>query len=74
LEARERELAAKYPVVDVVIRVNFDKTPKRVPAGAAIPKGFYKEIKYGNTRECYYFPNTTPNLKSYDEYKCKCRN
>ena len=74
LEARERELAKQYPVVEVKIRVDFDKNPPRVPAGAAIPKGFYKEIKYGNKRECYYFPNTTPTMKSYDEYKCNCRN
>jgi DNA/RNA endonuclease G (NUC1) len=73
LEARERELAAKHPVVEVTIRVNFDKSPKRVPAGAAIPKGFYKEIKYGNTRECYYFLNTTPTSTNYNDYKCNCR-
>jgi endonuclease G len=73
LEARERELAKTNSVVEVVIRVDFDKNPPRVPAGAAIPKGFYKEIKYGNTRECYYFPNTTPTSKSYNDYKCNCR-
>lgn len=74
LEARERELAKQHNVVEVKIRVDFDKNPSRVPAGAAIPKGSYKEIKYGNKRECYYFPNTTPISKSYDEYKCNCRN
>jgi DNA/RNA endonuclease G (NUC1) len=73
LEARERELANKHNVVEVTIRVQFDKNPPRVPAGAAIPKGFYKEIKYGNTRECYYFPNTTPSMKTYNDYKCNCR-
>ena len=50
LEAKERELAAQYPIVEVTIRVQFDKNPSRVPAGAAIPKGFYKEIKYGNKK------------------------
>ena len=73
LEAKEREVAGLYSVVEVTIHVVFDKNPKRVPSGAAIPRGFYKEIKYGNTRECYYFPNTTPSMKTYNDYKCNCR-
>ena len=60
-------------VVEVTIRVVFDKNPSRVPAGAAIPKGFYKEIKYGNKKDCYYFPNQAPMLKTYNDYKCNCR-
>jgi len=74
LEAKERELAAQYPIVEVTIRVQFDKNPSRVPSGAAIPKGFYKEIKYGNKKDCYYFPNTAPSMKTYNDYKCNCRN
>lgn len=73
LEARERELANKHNVVEVTIRVEFDKNPKRVPTNAAIARGFYKQIKYGNKKDCYYFPNTIPTLKTYDDYKCNCR-
>lgn len=73
LENRERELAANN-TVQVFIRVEFDSNPPRVPTNAAIPKGYYKELKYGNSRECYYFPNEKPVTKELDDYKCNCRN
>lgn len=73
LENRERYLAG-FNNVQVFIRVEFDKVPRRVPSNAAIPKGYYKELKIGKTRECYYFPNEAPKTKELDDYKCKCRN
>ena len=69
LEARERELAKEYPTVKIKIRVVFDKKPVKVVGGASIPKGFYKEISYGNIREIYYFPNTTPESKDFNFYR-----
>jgi endonuclease G len=69
LEARERELAKQYPTVKIKIRVVFDKKPVKVVGGASIPKGFYKEISYGNIREIYYFPNTTPESKDFNFYR-----
>ena len=73
LENRER-LLADFMEVQVFIRVEFDKVPNRVPTNAAIPKGYYKELKYGTTRECYYFPNVKPVTKELEDYKCNCRN
>ena len=73
LENKERLLAG-FQQVQVFIRVEFDENPPRVPTNAAIPKGYYKELKYGTTRECYYFPNVKPVTKELDDYKCKCRN
>jgi len=73
LESRERELANQNSFVEVTIRVEFDKPAARVPTNAAIPKGFYKELKYGGIKECYYFPNVMPTYTNYKDYKCKCR-
>ena len=56
LEAYERRLAQSGKVT-VNIEVVFDDPPRRVPTGAAIPKGFYKTI-YTNTKTLkYYFDN-----------------
>jgi hypothetical protein len=46
----------------------------RVTTGAAIPLGYYKELKVGNRKECYYFPNKAPVTKELNDYKCNCRN
>jgi len=73
LEIRERELAIENNV-KVFIRLEYDKTPTRVPSNAAIPKGYYKELKIGNRRECYYFYNKAPVSKELSDYKCNCRN
>ena len=35
---------------------------------------YYKELKIGKVRECYYFPNEVPKTKELDDYKCACRN
>jgi DNA/RNA endonuclease G (NUC1) len=73
LEIQERELA-KVNHVKVYIKVEFDAVPKRVPAGAAIPKGFYKEVKVGDrTKFCYYFPNVAPTSSDLNTFKCNCR-
>lgn len=71
LEAREQQLAQQYSDVYVTIRVVFDINPTRLATNAAIPKGFYKTITYGNTVEKYYFPNTDPVSKDINYYKCK---
>jgi endonuclease G len=73
LEIYERE-QAKTAQVQVFIRIEYDKTPARVPTNAAIPKGYYKELKVGNRRECYYFKNVAPVSKELNDYKCNCRN
>jgi len=57
LEEVERHLSMFYDV-DVTIEVIFDDNPKRVPAGAAIPKAFRKIITIDhNAIYEYYFPN-----------------
>ena len=73
LEIRERELAMENDV-KVFIRIEYPTSPMRVTTGAAIPLGYYKELKVGNRRECYYFPNKAPVLKELNDYKCNCRN
>jgi endonuclease G len=73
LEIRERQLAIENEV-KVFIRVEYPSLPMRVTTGAAIPLGYYKELKIGNRRECYYFYNKTPVSKELNDYKCNCRN
>lgn len=57
LERFERNLAKIYPEVSVLIVVNFDETPERVPGGAAIPTSFLKEISFGDRTIKFLFPN-----------------
>lgn len=74
LEMQERELAKVNNSVKVYIKVEFDAVPKRVPAGAAIPKGFYKEVIVGSrTKFCYYFPNVAPKSSDLNSFKCNCK-
>jgi endonuclease G len=73
LEIRERELAVKDEV-KVFIRVEYPTPSVKVTAGASIPSGYYKELKIGERRECYYFPNMVPVLKELNDYKCNCKN
>jgi len=73
LEVRERELATQGPV-QVFIRVEYPANPRRVPTNAAIPTGYYKEVKVGNKRECYYFKNVAPTTSELEAFKCPCRN
>lgn len=68
LEAYERRLAT-YGKVFVEIEILFDNPPNRVPAGAAIPKGFIKRINsesHGTLN--YYFDNkhmTDRDVRNY---------
>ena len=57
LERFERDLAKIYSEVSVLIIVNFDETPERVPGGAAIPTSFIKEITFGERTIKFLFPN-----------------
>lgn len=72
LEIQERKLALNN-TVSVFIRIEFNGKINRVPTGAAIPTGFYKELRYGNKRECYFFPNVKPLNSDYTQFKCNCR-
>jgi DNA/RNA endonuclease G (NUC1) len=72
LEAKERKLA-EHNQVQVLIVVEFGKGAKKLPTGATIPTGFYKEIRYDNIRECYYFPNSRPTTTDFTNFVCKCR-
>jgi DNA/RNA endonuclease G (NUC1) len=72
LEIRERALAMNK-TVSVTIFIDFNKPIRRVSGGAAIPSGFYKELRYGNIKECYYFLNVTPATRDINSYKCNCR-
>jgi DNA/RNA endonuclease G (NUC1) len=72
LEIQERTWA-QTNTVTVYIRIEFDKTPKRVATNAAIPKGFYKELIVGNIKHCYYFPNIAPTSSDLEKFKCNCR-
>lgn len=74
LEERERYMSDWVgEMAYVYIEVDFDQIIERVPAGAAIPRGFYKEILFGDYRECYWFANAIPESSELDDYKCECR-
>jgi DNA/RNA endonuclease G (NUC1) len=74
LEIQERELSKVNNNVKVYIKVEFDSIPKHVPAGAAIPKAFYKEIIVDEkTKFCYYFLNIAPKSNDLNTFKCNCR-
>ena len=68
LEKHERDLS-KVGVTTVHIDVHFTSKSVKLPSGATIPDGFTKTIKCGNITERYYFPNTKPTKKTYEEYK-----
>jgi endonuclease G, mitochondrial len=72
LEARERKLAASANVT-VIIDVIFTRESVVLPTGATIPTAFYKEIRYGSKKECYYFPNKKPATTDFTVFKCNCR-
>jgi len=72
LEIQERKLALTNKV-SIKILIDFNSPILRVPGGAAIPSGFYKEIKYGNIKKCYYFLNVQPVTRDIDFFTCNCR-
>jgi DNA/RNA endonuclease G (NUC1) len=68
LEAYERELANRGDVY-VVINVHYDDA-EVLPTGATVPSGFTKKIYLnGQLSECYYFPNSKPEKKSFSDYR-----
>lgn len=67
LEKYERDLSSQYSV-HVTIYVIFDSNPLRVPAGAAIPKGFIKSIKFNSKQIHFYFPNTDVRGMKWHEF------
>ena len=68
LEQHERNLA-RQTKTRVKITAHYSKNSIKLPAGATVPDGYTKEITYGQIVEKYYFPNKTPELKSFTEYK-----
>ncbi len=72
LEEKERKYV-KSDVVDIEIKLVFDKTSKTLNSGAKIPSGFYKTIKLVNSGKVYkyYFPNVKPTNKTLDYYEIK---
>lgn len=72
LEEFERGLT-QFGDVRVTIEVDFPEQLERVPAGAAIPSGFYKQIMVGDSMWCYWFPNKVPTSSDFRDYECDCR-
>ena len=52
----------------VIIKVFFDKIPKRVPTNAAIPSHMQKHIYFENSKEwrCFVFLNEKPRFKWFE--------
>jgi DNA/RNA endonuclease G (NUC1) len=71
LEDYERLLAYTEGPVNVEIKIVFDKSPKRVPAGAAIPTAFYKIIKTKNKSLKFFFKNEQPTKPTFVDYQIK---
>ena len=71
LEDYERLLAVTDGPVNVEIRIIFDKNPRRVGAGAAIPSAFYKIIKTRNKTIKFFFKNEPPTKKTFTDYQIK---
>jgi len=69
LEDYERLLAYTEGPVNVEIKIVFDKNPRRVPAGAAIPTSFYKIIKTKNKTLKFYFKNEPPTKPTFVDYQ-----
>ena len=57
----------------VIIKTIFDKNPKRVPTGAAIPSVLQKHIYFEKQKKwkCYVFLNEKPKFK-WDELEMVC--
>jgi endonuclease G len=71
LEDYERLLAYTEGPVNVEIRMVFDKNPKRVPAGAAIPSAFYKIIKTRSKKVTFFFKNEPPTKPTFADYQVR---
>ena len=68
LERFERDLAKFFEVV-VIVEVDFDEQPLRIPGGAAIPKGFYKTIFIKGYTWKFYFPNVDVAGEDWSNFK-----
>jgi DNA/RNA endonuclease G (NUC1) len=73
LEAQER-VWADTEVLEVYIRVIFSEKSQKLPSGAVVPDGFYKEIRFTKSGKvmCFYFPNQPPT-KKWPEYQQECK-
>lgn len=71
LEDYERTLAITENPVYVEIRIVFDKNPRRVPTGAAIPTAFYKIIKTRSKKITFFFKNEQPTKPTFADYQIK---
>ena len=71
LEDYERLLVFTEGPVDVEIKIIFDKNPRRVPAGAAIPSAYLKIIKTSKKTLKFYFLNETPKKPTFVDYQIK---
>jgi endonuclease G len=71
LEDYERLLAFSEGPVNVEVKVIFDKLPKRVSAGAAIPTAFLKTIKTKSKTIKFYFVNEPPTKPTFVDYQVK---
>lgn len=72
LEEQERKWDAVEPLT-VIVKVFFDKSPKRVPANAAIPSHMQKHIYFEKSKKwkCFVFLNEKPKF-SWDELEMIC--
>lgn len=72
LEEQERKWDAVEPLT-VIVKVFFDKVPKRVPANAAIPSHMQKHIYFEKSKKwkCFVFLNEKPKF-SWDELEMIC--
>lgn len=71
LEDYERLLAYSEGPVFVEVKVIFDKVPKRVNTGAAIPTAFLKTIKTPTKTIKFYFKNEPPTKPTFVDYQVK---
>ena len=71
LEDYERLLAYSEGPVNVEVKAYFDKTPRRVPGGAAIRSAYLKTIKTSKKVLKFYFLNEAPKKATFVDYQIK---
>lgn len=69
LEKFERDLTLTEGPVFVEVKLIFDKNPRRVPAGAAIPSAYLKTIKTSKKTLKFYFLNQRPIKDTFADYQ-----
>ena len=72
LEEQERKWDDNEPLT-VIIKVKFDKKPKRVPSNAAVPSHMEKHIYFEKSKQwrCFVFLNEKPRFK-WSEVEMLC--